>query len=179
MQPVRGPCRILDENPQHDRGKECSRNLDLPDRHWVAFTSYQQRNLVDRNEARKQNSINPPSEQDIAAEPKWTPCQPGDERPQQRVLHDGAFGREAIRPRKPGRRRGSREADPRKIEPANGRRRSPGSHRAPEQRSHRDDGAPNSRHVTTLRVKIRFHPSTDPDPRERGDASVHRSISVL
>src|SRR5262249_48337924 len=41
-------------------------------------------------------------EQRIAAKPKWTPCQPSDERPQQRALHNGTFSREPICPRDPG-----------------------------------------------------------------------------
>src|SRR5215467_654961 len=60
----------------------------------MAFTPYQQRELVDDNEAWKQDSVNPPGEQGITAKPKWTPCQPDNERPQQRALHDGTFSRE-------------------------------------------------------------------------------------
>ena len=39
MQPLRRPCRILDQDPQHDGGKQRSRHFDLPDRHRVAFAS--------------------------------------------------------------------------------------------------------------------------------------------
>src|SRR5262245_9626864 len=91
MQPGRGPRRILNQNPEHDRGEQRSRGFDLLDRNGVAFASYQQRELVDRNEPGKQNCINPPSEHSMAAKPKWTPRQPGDERPHEEALHDGAF----------------------------------------------------------------------------------------
>src|SRR5262249_4675754 len=55
MQPARGPRRILNQNPEHGSGEQRGRGFDLLDRHRVAFASYQQRKLVHRNEARKQN----------------------------------------------------------------------------------------------------------------------------
>jgi hypothetical protein len=63
----------------------------------VRFSSDQQREFIDRNQAGEQNGINPPSEQDAATEPKWTPCQPSDECPQQYALGaGGAFGCESV-----------------------------------------------------------------------------------
>src|SRR5262249_10263806 len=91
MQPARGPRRILNQNPEHGSGEQRGRGFDLLDRHRVAFASYQQRKLVHRNEARKQNSINPPSEHSMAAKPKWTPGQAGDECPHEEAVDDGAF----------------------------------------------------------------------------------------
>jgi hypothetical protein len=48
-------------------------SLDVLDRHWVAFASYDQRELVHDNQAGEQNSIHAPREECVAAEPKGTP----------------------------------------------------------------------------------------------------------
>src|SRR5262245_30942261 len=97
MQPSSGPGRILDQNPQHYGSKERSGSSDLLDRHRVAFASYEQRELVDDNQAGEQNRIHPPSEEFIATEPKWTPRQACYEHPQQNPVYVGASSRD-LRP---------------------------------------------------------------------------------
>ena len=101
MHPVRRPRRILDQNPEYDGGKERCRKLDLLDRHGVRFASDQQRNLVDRSEAGKQNGIDAPGKQYVAAEPERTPCQPRDKRPQKHALDN--VGGDSGRPGDPKR----------------------------------------------------------------------------
>src|SRR5262249_32274836 len=118
MQPAWGPRRILNQNPEHDSGKQRGRGFDLLDRHGMAFASYQQRELVDCNEARKQNSINPPREHSMAATPKWTPRQPGDERPHEDALYDGAFRPGAYVSSRPRASTQPRGTGPRGREPA-------------------------------------------------------------
>jgi hypothetical protein len=59
MHPVRSPCGILDQNPEHDRDKQGGGQFDLPDRYRMACASYQ-REFVNDNQAREQNGINPP-----------------------------------------------------------------------------------------------------------------------
>ena len=98
MQSLGSSGRVLEQDPEHDGGKQRDRGLDLPDRHRVASASDQQRELVNRNKARKKNRINSPGEWDIAAEPKWTPSQPADQCPQQYPVHNGAVSRGIYRP---------------------------------------------------------------------------------
>ena len=64
-------------------------------RHRVTLTSDQQRNLIDRSEAGKQNSVYAPGKQCVAAEPEWTPCEARDKRPQKHALDNGR--RESVR----------------------------------------------------------------------------------
>src|SRR5262249_27445052 len=104
----------------------------------------------------KQNSINAPSEQGIATKPKWTPCQPSDERPQERALHNGPFGREPICSRDPGHPRIH------KVPAQEGP--SPPPDIDADKRAPMRDGmsGPDFRHVTTPAVKIVFTRQTDP-----------------
>src|SRR5262249_35471993 len=81
MHPMWRPRRILNQNPKHNDGKERSRKPNLLDCHRVALASDQQRSLVDRYQARKQNGIYTPGTQCVAAEPEWTPCERRDKRP--------------------------------------------------------------------------------------------------
>ena len=69
----RRPGRVLDDDPEHDGGKQRCRDPNFLDTHRMAFALHDNRDLIDHDQPAKQHRIDAPSEVIVATIPIGRP----------------------------------------------------------------------------------------------------------